>query len=397
MRRHGGDNIEIILHGDSYSIAAEEAKRYAAAQDCIFIHPFDDLYTIAGQATIADEIVLSGDGPFDYAFIQVGGGGMAAGVATWLKMHYPDIKIIGVEGEDQACMKAAFDAGQPVTLDHVDTFCDGTAVKRAGDLSFQLCQQALDDIITVSNAEVSAGIERLWELKRVIPEPAGAMGLAGLTQYQATHEAALKGKKVVLIVCGANMDFSKLSLVAAQSAIGAQRRKHLRFHISEKSGSLLSLLETNFGDVNIAEFQYGKTGADEAWPVVAFEASPADIEALYQKLEQQNIPFEDVTSQPDIRYRVINYNPTLFKNPLLMHIHFPERQGALRDFLNSIAAVCNICYFNYANTGESIGRAIMGFEFEKLEDQETFRKIVEESVVTCRPVEEKTAQRILAG
>src|SRR5690606_15947974 len=178
VRRHGGDHVEIILHGDSYNDSAAEAKKYVEKNNSVYIHPFDDLYTMAGQATIADEIMLSGQGPFDYAFVQIGGGGMAGAVASWLKLHNPDIKIIGVEGVDQASMKRSVEAGEPVTLDSVDTFCDGTAVTRPGDLAFEVCRKYIDGYITVTNEEVSAAIQRMWDLKRVIPEPSGAMGLA---------------------------------------------------------------------------------------------------------------------------------------------------------------------------------------------------------------------------
>ena len=242
VKLHGGDNVEIILVGDTYDQASDAAKQYVRENDLAYVHPFDDIYTIAGQATIADELVLSGEGPFDYVFIPIGGGGMAAAVSSWLKLHHPNTKIIGVEGVDQASMKAAIASGAPTTLNHIDTFCDGTAVKRVGDMTFEICRDTMDDIITVTNEEVCAAIQQYWETRRVIPEPSGAMGLAGLIQYAAAHPET-KGKKLLTILCGANMDFGKLASISSQSAVGAHRRRYLRFHLDEHNGSLLELLE----------------------------------------------------------------------------------------------------------------------------------------------------------
>lgn len=397
VERLGGSSVEIVLEGDDYNVAAAAAKAYVETTDSLYIHPFDDLHTIAGQATIADEIVLSGKGPIDYAFLQIGGGGMAAGVATWLRLHYPDIRIYGVEAEGQACMKAAFAAGRPVTLDSVDAFCDGTAVIRAGDLSYRLCRDALDGIITVSNEEACAAIQKFWELQRVIPETAGALGLAGLIRHAADHPGNLDGKTALVVVSGANVDFGKLPLIVSYSAVGGNRRRYYRFHISEKSGSLLSLLESVFPDVNVAEFQYGKVSDTDAWPVVAFEAGPERLEQLHRDLEQHSIPFADVTGSPDVRYRVIPYNPALFRDPVLMRVHFPERRGALRDFMRRIRGTANVCYFNYETTGEAIGRTLMGFEFDTPEAKAAFFAAVKETVATCERVDDSTARRILGS
>lgn len=395
VQRHGGDCVEIILHGDAYNDAAEAAQAYVARHNVTYIHPFDDLYTMAGQATIADEIMLSGEGPFDYAFVQVGGGGMAAGVAAWLKLHNPDIKIIGVEGVDQACMKASIESGRPVTLNSVDTFCDGTAVTRPGDLAFEICRKYIDAYITVTNEEVAASIQTMWDTRRVIPEPSGAMGLAGLVQYAQAFPEDVHGKKLLCILTGANMDFGKLSQIAQRSAIGSHRRRYIRFHIGEEKGGMLALLDRHFKDLNVSEFLYGKIHETEAWPIIGLEAAPEAIETLDIELQKAGVAFEDVTMDPDIQYRIINYNPALFKDPVLMHIQFPERKGALRDFMRKISGVANVCYFNYAYSGEAIGRAIMGFEFDEPGQKEQFYEIIKDTIVTCKPVDEKVSKRIL--
>lgn len=395
VRRHGGDHVEIILHGDTYNESAEAARAYVGKHDYTYVHPFDDIYTMAGQATIADEIMLSGEGPFDYAFLQIGGGGMAAAVSAWLKLHNPDIRIIGVEGVDQACMKKSIEAGQPVTLNNVDTFCDGTAVTRPGDLAFPICRKHIDAYITVTNEEVSAAIQRMWDAKRVIPEPSGAMGLAGLMQYADAYPEDVKGKKLLCVLTGANMDFNKLSQLSQRSAIGAHRRRYLRFHIGEESGGLLALLEKHFKDVNVSEFLYGKIHETKAYPVIGLESTPVNMEKIESDLTKAGVIFEDVTMDADVRYRIINYNPALFKAPVLMHIHFPERKGALRDFMRKITGVANLCYFNYAYSGEAIGRAIMGFEFDSPAKKEEFDRLIDDSIVTCSPVDETAAARIL--
>jgi threonine dehydratase len=396
VKLHGQDNVEIILIGDTYDQASDAAKKYTEEHQFAYVHPFDDIYTIAGQATIADELVLSSESPFDYTFIQIGGGGMAAGVATWLKAHHPQTQIFGVEGTGQASMAASFAAGEPVTLNQIDTFCDGTAVKRPGDTTFKICKESLDDIVIVTNEEVCAAIQHLWDTRRIIPEPSGAMGLAGLIQFALANPDQVRGKKLLAIVCGANMDFGKLALISSQSAVGAHRRRYLRFHLDEQRGSLLGLLDHVFPDVNVSEFQYGKISETDGYPVIAFEASPEKMEQLDADLKKKGVPYQDVTGDPDVRYRVINYNATLFKRPVVMHVHFPERRGALREFMRKTSGISNLCYFNYAYSGESIGRALMGFEFESDENRARFFEIIKDTPVDCQPVSEDAAHRILA-
>lgn len=395
VKKHGGDNVEIVLIGDAYDGAAAGAKEYVESHDCAYIHPFDDIHTIAGQATIADEMVLSGKGPFDYIFLQIGGGGMAAGVSSWLKIHYPDATIIGVEGEGQASMKASIAAGAPTTLNEVDAFCDGTAVVRPGELCFEICKDTLDDVITVSNEEVCAAMETTWETGRFIPEPSGAMGLAGLIKYAGLHPDDIKGKKLATIICGANMDFSRLRLISARSAEGAQRRRYLRFHLDDRKGSLLELLEKHFEGINVSAFQYGKVDEKNGYPVIALETSAEKLEALTDILSKEGVKVDDITGQADVNYRIINYDASLFKNPLFMHIHFPERKGALRDLLKAISGIANICYFNYTYSGEAIGRALMGFEFETEADQQKFYDIAEESNIDFKELDDDTLNRII--
>jgi threonine dehydratase len=394
--KHGSDNVELMLEGDNYNAAGDAAKAYVAKTGYTYIHPFDDIYTMAGQAMIADEVIKEHkDAPFDFVFLQIGGGGMAGAVSAWLKKNWPHIKIIGVEGVQQASMKTSVEAGQLTTLDHVDTFCDGTAVTRPGDLTFQVCQKTIDEFITVTNEEVSAVIQQLWEAKRVIPEPSGAMGLAGLNQYAKTYADELKGKKILTILCGANMDFNKLALIAGKSAVGASRRRYYSIKLPECEGSLLKVLEQHFATLNVSEFLYGKNHETEAWQTIAVDASEDEFTALEKCLSDSSTPFYDITLDADIRYKIINYNPALFKDPVFLNIQFPERKGALRDFLDQISKHASICYFNYAYSGEAIGRALMGFEFTNAGNKKQFLDNIDSSVVTCRPVDDATTARIL--
>ena len=395
VEHHGGDNVELILTGDNYNAAGDAAKKYVQETGYTYIHPFDDIYTMAGQAMIADEVVKESETPFDYVFLQIGGGGMAGAVAAWLKKHWPNIKIIGVEGDDQASMKASIEAGEPITLDSVDTFCDGTAVTRPGDITFEICRHAIDEFITVSNGEVSAAIGQLWNAARLIPEPSGAMGLAGLNKYAETHQNTLKGKKILSIICGANMDFSKLSLIAGQSAVGANKRRYYRLDLPEARGALLQILESHFHDMNVSEFMYGKTHESKAMQTIAIDATPQEFDTLEKRFQAANINFADISDEADIQYKIINYNPALFHDPIFMNIQFPERKGALRDFLRDISSVASICYFNYAYSGEAIGRALMGFEFANAKNKAQFLEIIQNSVVHGEQVNALTVQRIL--
>lgn len=395
VKRHGGEYVELILTGDTYNEAGDAAKAYVKEHGHTYIHPFDDIYTMAGQAMIADEIIEQSDSPFDYAFLQIGGGGMAGAVSAWLKKCWPDIKIIGVEGTKQASMKASVEAGKPITLEKVDTFCDGTAVTRPGDLTFEVCKQTIDEFVTVSNEEVSAAIQQLWDARRVIPEPSGAMGLAGLNQYAQNHETDLKGKKVLTILCGANMDFSKLSLIASKSAVGANRRRYYSVKLPEGKGSLLKILETHFQNLNVSEFLYGKIHESDAWQTIAIDATDKEFKALETNFQNDGITFKDITLSEDIRYKIINYNPSLFRDPVFMNVRFPERKGALRDFLRTISNHASICYFNYAYSGEAIGRALMGFEFENDDQKRLFLSVIEETNTSCQLIDQDTQKRIL--
>lgn len=368
VTRHGGSQVEIRLHGDTYDEASAEAHHIAEKDGLTYIHAYDEMAVMAGQGTLADEIVMSGEGPFDIAYLQVGGGGMAAAAATWLKMHYPEIKIIGVEGETQASMAAAIQAGEPVSLDKVDVFCDGTAVRKVGQLTYQVCSELIDEWITVSNDEVSAAVQFLWEQLRCVPEPSGAMGIAGALK----HREQLQGKRVLTILCGANMDFELLATIARRAAVGAHRRRYLKIRIPEIKGSMQALLKSLPETVNIVDFQYGKTDAKDAAPVIGFDLNPMEFDALRQALNERNYENTEVTSDTDVGFRMIHYDSKLMSLPCFLTLEFHERPGALAEFLREVSPHANLCYFNYVYSGERVGRALLGFEFDSQDEHDAF-------------------------
>jgi threonine dehydratase len=395
---HGGEFVEIHLSGDSYDDAVQAARRDEAETGAVYVHAYDDLQVMAGQGTLADEIVLSGHGPFDAAFLQIGGGGLAAGVSTWLKTYWPDIEIIGVEGCGQASMKAALDAGDPVALDQVDLFCDGTAVRKAGDLPFQICRRTLSRIETVTNAEVSHAMRVLWEGLRCISEPSGAMGLAAVLK----NREKLTGKRVLVVLCGANIDFLQLGVIAQSVGAANHASRTLRVHMPERPGAMLELMDSCFAGINITDFQYGKTDEREAWSNFTLNAEePAALEEVPAKLDAGGFKWEDLTGAVDVVFRAIPLRGDLLKNPAFLRLDFYERPGALHDFLGQrIQGNANICYFNYRQSGERIGRALIGLDFPSPFERDALLMTIPdhgEGYRLCERLDEATTRRLIGG
>lgn len=394
VRRLGGEWVSIHLAGDAYDAAVQGAKDLAAETKATFVHAYDDLQVMAGQGTLADEVVMSGEGPFDVAFLQIGGGGMAAGVGCWLKMIWPDIQLIGVEGVGQASMKASIEAGKPVRLDEVDIFCDGSAVRQPGQLPFEICKEILDDIVTVTNAEVSEAIRTMWDGLRAIPEPSGALGLAGALKLKDQFA----GKRVLTVLCGANLDFSKLALIAEATGAGQEARHFLRINIPETPGAMLKLLDDVLAGVSINDFLYGKTDGAEAWPIFGVDCPKEKFQQIEQRLNA-HYQWQDVSGAEDIEFRAIPIHAELLKNPLFLKLEFYERPGALHDFLSdTIRGRANFCYFNYRYTGERVGRALIGLEFADAQQREDFLDWLPTSgkgYRQCSPVPAEVVKRML--
>ncbi len=392
---HGGDVVEVLLSGDTYDEAVHAARADEAATGAVYIHAYDDLGVMAGQGTLADEIVLSGHGPFDAAYLQIGGGGMAAGVSTWLKTYWPDMEIVGVEGVGQASMKAALAAGKPVALEQVDLFCDGTAVRTAGGLPFDICRHTLSRIESVTNAEVGQAMRTLWDGLRCISEPSGAMGLAAVLK----HREKLLGKRVLVVLCGANIDFLQLGLIAQSVGLASQAHRTLRVRVPERPGSMLELLDGCFGGINIADFQYGKTGGADAWPVFTINAEdPAVLAGVPAKLDAGGFIWQDLGGAVDVTFRAIPLRGDLLKNPLFLRLDFYERPGALHDFLGQrIQGNANLCYFNYRQSGERIGRALIGLDFPSPYERDALLMTIPNhggGYRLCEVLDEATSQRL---
>ncbi len=362
VRSHGGEMVSIELVGDSFSEAQAAALKDAEKSGATFIPPYDSIEVMAGQGTLADEVFTSGEGPFDRVYVAIGGGGMASAVATLLKSSWPDVKVIGVEGCDQASMSAAFEAGRPVPLDYVDVFCDGTAVTQVGDLTYEICKSQLDGIIKVSNQEVCSAIKVHWDGLRVIPEPSGAMSLAGYLQDQ---RAGLVGddEKVLTILCGANMDFAKLIDISKQAGVDSRHDHSWRFTIPEERGSLVQLLIDLPDEVNISDLQYGRTADDPQGPVLTLDVPKGEVGDFTKWLEKNQSRAVDVTGEAATRYRLIPFTPSLMNAPLFVEVEFPERAGALLGFMQAVSPLTSLCYFDYTYSGERVGRALLGLDF----------------------------------
>ncbi|MFN0126536.1 MAG: pyridoxal-phosphate dependent enzyme [Verrucomicrobiales bacterium] len=395
VRQHGGSCVDIVLVGDSYDDAVAAAREDERAHGSVYVHAYDDLRVMAGQGTLADEVVLSGHGPFDAAYLQVGGGGMIAGVTAWLKTYWPWLDVVGVEGVDQASLQAARAAGHPAPLDHLDIFCDGTAVRQIGALPFEACRETVGRLVTVTNAEVIRAIRVLWESLRCLAEPSGAIGLAAVIR----ERTALAGHRVLVVITGANLDFLQLGLIAQSEGAASLASRTLRIRLSERPGSMLELLDSCFAGLNIADFQYGKVDPVEAWPAFTITAENAAVlESLPARLEAHGFSWEDLTGATDISFRAIPLRGDLLNCPAFLRLDFYERPGALHDFLDTaIRGRASLCYFNYRQSGERIGRALIGLDFSHLSERDEFLAALPphgEGYRSCQPVEPTAAARL---
>ncbi len=364
VRNLGG---EVVLVGDSFSDAAAHAAKMAQDEGLTFVHPFDDPYVIAGQGTIAMEILRQyqpsdGSRP-DVVFVQIGGGGLAAGVSVYLKAIYPDIKVIGVETTDSDCMKRSIAAGEPVTLDDVGLFSDGTAVKRPGDETFRLCRENLDDIVLVESDEICAAIKDVFEDTRSIVEPSGALSLAGLKHWAKATGA--KNKTLVAITSGANMNFDRLRFVSERAESGEEREAIFAVTIPEERGAFRRFCNT-VGSRSVTEFNYRISDEKKAYIFVGIQtANSHDADELVKNFEKSNLPTVNLThdelAKQHLRH-MIGGKSALATNERLYRFEFPERPGALLKFLNAMAPQWNISLFHYRNNGADFGRILVGMQ-----------------------------------
>lgn len=364
----GGSWVEIHQVGDNFDQAAAAAADFCRESGALYVPPYDDMLVMAGQGVLGDELMVGPHRP-DVVFVQIGGGGMAAGVATVIKTYDPNVKIIGVEEEGQASMKAALAAGKPVTLDHVDVFCDGTAVKRAGQLPFEILRDQLDDLVTVTVGEVSAAISEFWQVGRVLSEPSGALGLAAARKI--SHK--LTGLKVAIILSGANLDFRQLAQISRRAGGGLESKPYYQIRLDERPGAMLALFKTvgTLG-LNISYLMCGQNDRKTAYPVVGFDGSAQQAAKIESTLAAAGYDYKDVSDRADLTFRVAPFQPSLFKRPFAAIFNFPERPGALTEFLDRVSPLGTISYFNYVHTGEQVGRALAVFSFESDAARESF-------------------------
>jgi len=358
-----GRGAEVVLAGDSYDEAYQHALTLEKKRKLTFVHPYDDPDVIAGQGTVAMEILRQHPQPIHAIFVPIGGGGLIAGIGAYVKRLRPDIKIIGVEPIDADAMARSLAAGHRVRLNHVGLFADGVAVKYVGEETFRICKEVVDEIILVNTDATCAAIKDVFEDNRSILEPAGALAIAGAKAYAAKYK--LKGKTLVALASGANTNFDRLRFVAERAEVGEQREAILAVSIPEKPGSFKHFCAL-LGDRNITEFNYRFSDPEVAHIFVGVQVtSRAESRKLVDNLRRHDLEALDLTDDEmgklHVRHLVGGRAP-LVEHEQLYRFEFPERPGALMRFLNSMSASWNISLFHYRNHGADYGRVLIGMQ-----------------------------------
>jgi threonine dehydratase len=364
VRTHGGPTVEVVQAGESYSDAYAHAIELQKARGLTFVHPFDDPYVIAGQGTVAMEILSQHQAPIHAIFVPIGGGGLAAGIAAYVKAVRPDIKIIGVQTEDSCAMAQSVKAGERVTLPEVGLFSDGTAVKLVGDETFRLCRQYLDDILTVDTDALCAAIKDVFQDTRSVLEPAGALSVAGAKQY--AERSGVTGQTLVAVTSGANMNFDRMRFVAERAEVGEAREAVFAVTIPEERGSFKRFCELVGGERSVTEFNYRIADASAAHIFVGVQIKSRDeSDAIARAFTEHGFATVDLTgdelSKQHIRYMVGGRSP-LARDERLFRFEFPERPGALMKFLSSMAPDWNISLFHYRNQGADYSSILVGIQ-----------------------------------
>jgi threonine dehydratase len=353
----------VLIEGDDFDAACAFASRLAREQGREFIHPYDDPLVIAGQATLALELIRQAARPIDYLFIPVGGGGLAAGVSLVARFLQPAIRIIGVEAQESASMQAAMRAGHPVTLAEVGHFAEGAAVRRVGDHSFGICAQMLDEVITVDSDEICAAVQDVYEDTRAIAEPAGALAFAGIKRY--FHDHPHGGACVAAILSGANVNFARLRHIAERASVGEEQEALLGVTIPERPGSFLDFCET-VGRRSITEFNYRYADRAQAQIFVGIELKQgiAEKREIIEQLTAHGFAVTDLSSNDMARLHIRHMvgGRAAVANERLYRFEFPERSGALLNFLRGMKTGWNISLFHYRNYGAEYGRVLMGIQ-----------------------------------
>jgi len=361
---------EVILFGDVYDDAFVHAKKLVSEKDLCFISPYDDFEVIAGQATVAKEILAQLD-QIDYVFSPVGGGGLISGMASYIKHYAPHIKVIGVEPVDSPTLFKALEANERVMLDDVGRFADGVAVKQIGELPFEIAKECVDDIILVSNDEMCAAIKDIYEDVRSISEPAGALATAGVKKYILEH--GLKNKNIVSIVSGSNVNFDRLRYIAERADLGEVNEAIVAVTIPEEPGSFLRFCELLDNNA-VTEFNYRYSAKKDAHIFVGVKLTKGESEkqALIARLSNSFEVFDmsdNSMAITHIRYMVGGHANA--ENEVIYRFEFPERPGALLSFLKKVKTEWNISLFHYRNHGADYGRVLIGLQVEDIKELES--------------------------
>ena len=361
VRNLGGT---ITLHGDTYDEAYQHAVTLAEQNGMAFVHPYDDPDVIAGQGTVAMEILRQHTDPLHAIFVPVGGGGLIAGVAVYVKYLWPEIKVIGVEPEDAASMYEALRSGERTVLSHVGIFADGVAVKQAGKETFRIAQRYVDEIILVNTDEICAAIKDIFDDTRSIAEPAGALAVAGLKKY--VEREGITAQRMVAINSGANMNFGRLRHVAERAEVGERHEAILAVTIPERPGSFGEFCHM-IGDRSITEFNYRYADAAAAHVFVGIKLMRGDAERheIVRCLKDALYPVIDMTDNEmaklHVRY-MVGGHPPMIEHERIYRFEFPERPGALLRFLDKMGRRWNISLFHYRNHGDAYGRVLVGVQ-----------------------------------
>ena len=354
--------VKVMLYGDSFDEAYEHALKISDKEERVFIHPFDDPLVIAGQGTVAKEIVEQTDENPEIFFIPVGGGGLISGMSIYLKKKYPNSKIIGVESEDAPTLYTSMKNGKPTTLNQVGLFVDGCAVKRIGNETFKISNKYVDDVVLVSIDETCAAIKDIYEDTRIMSEPAGALSVAGMKKFILEND--IKDKNILVVNSGANLNFDRLRHVTERAEVGEGKELLLSVNIPEIAGSFRSFCEV-IGKRSISEFNYRYASEKTANVFVGIKTDniSSDSEKIFKDLKINNYDYLDLTmdevAKLHLRY-MVGGKPSADINEKLFRFEFPEKPGALLNFLNKMHKDWDITLFHYRNHGSAFGRVLVG-------------------------------------
>jgi threonine dehydratase len=368
VRARGGSSVEVVLHGDSYSDAYQHALTLEKKHKLVFVHPFDDPDVIAGQGTVGMEILRQHAGPIHAIFVPIGGGGLIAGIAAYVKQIRPEIRIVGVQSIDADAMGQSLKAGRRMTLADVGLFADGTAVKLPGEETFRLAKLYVDEVVTVDTDAICAAIKDVFQDTRSILEPSGALAIAGAKAYverAALTKKPLQNQTLIAVASGANMNFDRLRFVAERAEIGEAREAVFAVTIPEERGSFRRFCEL-VGPRNVTEFNYRISDEQEAHVFVGVTTGsrdePGRIARTFEKGGFRTLDLtHDELAKLHIRH-LVGGKSALAQNELLYRFEFPERPGALMRFLESVAPNWNISLFHYRNQGGDVGRILVGLQ-----------------------------------